>query len=148
MYRKRYDLCLIGRTNYFYLMFILQLSRLKKTVDKFDNAQTLLHDYNAWDSVIREFEIIGEATNYLIKNNILDETSRVVVDFRNLLIHNYFGIDAEEVYDVVKSDLPNFKSLITDKLSHIDNNLKNDLIDAYIQSNSYLEFVILSLQML
>ena len=148
MYRSRYDLCLIGRTNYFYLMFILQLSRLKKTVDKFDNAQTLLHDYNAWDSVIREFEIIGEATNYLIKNNILDETSRVIVDFRNLLIHNYFGIDAEEVYDVVKSDLPNFKSLITDKLSHIDNNLKNDLIDAYIQSNSYLEFVILSLQML
>ena len=121
---------------------------MKKTVDKFDNAQTLLHDYNAWDSVIREFEIIGEATNYLIKNNILDETSRVVVEFRNLLIHNYFGIDAEEVYDVVKSDLPNFKSLITDKLSHIDNNLKNDLIDAYIQSNSYLEFVILSLQML
>ena len=124
-------------------MFILQLSRLKKTVDKFDNAQTLLHDYNAWDSVIREFEIIGEATNYLIKNNILDETSRVVVDFRNLLIHNYFGIDAEEVYDVVKSDLPNFKNQITDKLSQIDNDLKNDLIEAYIQSNSYLEFVAL-----
>ena len=33
-----------------------------------------------------------------------------------------------------------------DKLSHIDNNLKNDLIDAYMQSNSYLEFVILLLQ--
>ena len=106
-------------------------------------AENPSYDYNAWDSVIREFEIIGEATNYLIKNNILDETSRVVVDFRNLLIHNYFGIDAEEVYDVVKSDLPNFKNQITDKLSQIDNDLKNDLIEAYIQSNSYLEFVAL-----
>jgi uncharacterized protein with HEPN domain len=140
MFNRTYELFLFD--------VFIAIVKIEKTVDKFDNAQTLLHDYNAWDSVIREFEIIGEATNYLIKNNILDETSRVVVDFRNLLIHNYFGIDAEEVYDVVKSDLPNFKSLITDKLSHIDINLKNDLIDAYMQSNSYLEFVILSLQML
>ena len=140
MFNRTYELFLFD--------VYIAIVKIEKTVDKFDNAQTLLHDYNAWDSVIREFEIIGEATNYLIKNNILDETSRVVVDFRNLLIHNYFGIDAEEVYDVVKSDLPNFKSLITDKLSQIDNDLKNDLIEAYIQSNSYLEFVKLSLEKL
>ena len=140
MFNRRYELFLFD--------VYIAIVKIEKTVDKFDNAQTLLHDYKAWDSVIREFEIIGEATNYLIKNNILDETSRVVVDFRNLLIHNYFGIDAEEVYDVVKSDLPNFKSLITDKLSQIDNDLKNDLIEAYIQSNSYLEFVKLSLEKL
>lgn len=140
MFNRTYELFLFD--------VFIAIVKIEKTVDKFDNAQTLLHDYNAWDSVIREFEIIGEATNYLIKNNILDETSRVIVDFRNLLIHNYFGIDAEEVYDVVKSDLPNFKSLITDKLSQIDNDLKNDLIEAYIQSNSYLEFVKLSLEKL
>jgi len=138
MFNRTYELFLFD--------VFIAIVKIEKTVDKFDNAQTLFHDYNAWDSVIREFEIIGEATNYLIKNNILDETSRVVVDFRNLLIHNYFGIDAEEVYDVVKSDLPNFKSLITDKLSQIDNDLKNDLIEAYMQSNSYLEFVKLSLE--
>jgi len=140
MFNRTYELFLFD--------VYIAIVKIEKTVDRFDNAQTLLYDYNAWDSVIREFEIIGEATNYLIKNNILDETSRVVVDFRNLLIHNYFGIDAEEVYDVVKSDLPNFKSLITDKLSQIDNDLKNDLIEAYIQSNSYLEFVKLSLEKL
>jgi len=140
MFNRTYELFLFD--------VYIAIVKIEKTVDRFDNAQTLLYDYNAWDSVIREFEIIGEATNYLIKNNILDETSRVIVDFRNLLIHNYFGIDAEEVYDVVKSDLPNFKSLITDKLSQIDNDLKNDLIEAYIQSNSYLEFVKLSLEKL
>ena len=140
MFNRTYELFLFD--------VYIAIVKIEKTVDRFDNAQTLLYDYNAWDSVIREFEIIGEATNYLIKNNILDETSRVVVDFRNLLIHNYFGIDAEEVYDVVKSDLPNFKNQITDKLSQIDNDLKNDLIEAYIQSNSYLEFVKLSLEKL
>ena len=140
MFNRTYELFLFD--------VYIAIVKIEKTVDRFDNAQTLLYDYNAWDSVIREFEIIGEATNYLIKNNILDETSRVVVDFRNLLIHNYFGIDAEEVYDVVKSDLPNFKNQITDKLSQLDNDLKNDLIEAYIQSNSYLEFVKLSLEKL
>ena len=140
MFNRTYELFLFD--------VYIAIVKIEKTVDRFDNAQTLLYDYNAWDSVIREFEIIGDATNYLIKNNVLDETSRVVVDFRNLLIHNYFGIDAEEVYDVVKSDLPNFKNQITDKLSQIDNDLKNDLIEAYIQSNSYLEFVKLSLEKL
>ncbi len=115
--------------------------KINDTVERFNNAQELLHNYNAWDSVIREFGIIGEATNNLIKSGVLDESSRVVVDFRNLLIHNYFGIDPEEVWDVVKSDLPIFKELIVEKLLNIDNGLKSELIEAYIEENIFLVFI-------
>jgi len=40
---------------------------------KFDNSETLKYDFISWDSVIREFEIIGEATNVLIKNAMLEK---------------------------------------------------------------------------
>ena len=40
--------------------------KIEKVVSEFDNAQTLLYDFRSWDSVIREFEIIGEASKYLL----------------------------------------------------------------------------------
>ena len=32
-----------------------------------------------------------------------------VKDFRNIIAHNYFGIDAEEVWQIIKNDLPKLK---------------------------------------
>lgn len=56
-----------------------------------------------WDATIREFEIIGEAANNLIKADIFGEEKRVIVDFRNILIHKYFGIDEEEVWQIIQN---------------------------------------------
>jgi len=47
-------------------------------------------------AVIREFEIIGEAVGKLpdeMKGQFPDVAWREIKDFRNLLIHEYFGVD-------------------------------------------------------
>ncbi len=46
----------------------------------FKDSQSLKYDFIAWDSVIREFEIIGEAANILIKNDYLSSETQIVVD--------------------------------------------------------------------
>ena len=46
------------------------IQKIKKVVDKFDNAQNLLYDFTSWDSVIREFQIIGEASKYLLRDEL------------------------------------------------------------------------------
>lgn len=96
----------------------------------------------AWDSVIRQFEIIGEATKHLIQTKILSDKHRVIVDFRNLLIHHYFGIDPEEVFNVAKKDLPEFKKEIIEYILRIPTELRNELIDVYTELNKHLDFVI------
>jgi uncharacterized protein with HEPN domain len=60
-------------------------------------------------SVEREFIIIGEA---LRRISTLDEelfvsisNSRAIIDFRNLLTHDYGAIDDDSVFGVVYSDL-------------------------------------------
>ena len=60
-------------------------------------------------SVEREFIIIGEA---LRRISILDErlflsisNSRAIIDFRNLLAHNYGAVDDDSVFGLVHSDL-------------------------------------------
>jgi uncharacterized protein with HEPN domain len=61
------------------------------------------------DAVIRRLEIIGEAT----KNIPLDFTEkhqnipwRKISGLRNVLIHEYFGVDLNLTWNVVKEDLP------------------------------------------
>lgn len=60
-------------------------------------------------AVVREFEIIGEAVGKLpesVKTAFPEVPWRDIKDFRNLLAHEYFGIDLEIVWDVIKAELP------------------------------------------
>jgi uncharacterized protein with HEPN domain len=60
-------------------------------------------------AVIREFEIIGEAVGKLpdeLKMSSPDVAWQDIKDFRNLLAHEYFGVDLEIVWQVVQADLP------------------------------------------
>jgi len=85
--------------------------KIREVISDFDNAQSLLHDFRSWDSVIREFEIIGEASKYLLKANLLDKEYQQVVDFRNKITHEYFGIDAEEIWDISSLDLEEYVTM-------------------------------------
>jgi len=67
-------------------------------------------------AVEREFIIIGEA---LSRVRTIDEilfksasNSRAIVDFRNILAHNYGAIDDEAVFGLVYSDLKQLKAEI------------------------------------
>jgi uncharacterized protein with HEPN domain len=67
------------------------------------------NDRKTYSAVIREFEIIGEAVGKLT-DELQREYPHVewqdIRDFRNLLIHEYFGIDLEIVWNIVQDDLP------------------------------------------
>jgi len=67
--------------------------KIETVSSEFENVENMLHDFRSWDSVIREFEIIGEASKYLLNENLLDTDYRRIVDFRNSIMHGYFGIE-------------------------------------------------------
>lgn len=115
--------------------------KIEQTSSKFDTPEELLHSYIHWDSVIREFEIIGEASRHLIQKELLSPEYRIVVDFRNKIIHEYFGIDEEEVWHIIQRDLPFFKGSILKIIEKIPEDLKTELITAFSEDNKYLSFV-------
>jgi len=60
------------------------------------------------DAVVRNFEIIGEATRQLpasIKANYPEIEWKSMNDFRNVIIHEYFGIDFEIMWDIIETKL-------------------------------------------
>jgi uncharacterized protein with HEPN domain len=67
------------------------------------------------DAVVRELEIIGEASNNLsdeFRRRHSDMLWQRMKDMRNFLIHEYFGVNTKVVWDTCKDDLPQLKSFI------------------------------------
>ena len=67
------------------------------------------NDRKTYSAVIREFEIIGEAVGKLpeeLKRARQDVEWQDIKDFRNLLTHEYFGVDLEIVWRIIEDDLP------------------------------------------
>lgn len=66
------------------------------------------------DAVIRNFEIIGEAANKLSDSTIQLTAERVswrkIINFRNVLIHNYSGVDIGLVWNTIERDIPQLKN--------------------------------------
>ncbi len=66
-------------------------------------------------AVIRKFEIIGEATKGLpedLKDKHPEIPWKEMAGFRDKLIHFYFGVKYELVWQAIKKRLPRIKSLI------------------------------------
>lgn len=118
------------------------IQKIKKVSSQFDNVQDLLHDFISWDSVIREFEIIGEACKYLLRDELIEKNYRRIVDFRNQISHEYFGIDQDIVWGIIHQKLEPFENDIVELISKIETELKNELIESFIEDNSYLDFVV------
>lgn len=72
----------------------------------FDMYET---DTKTKDAVERNFEIIGEAASRIpeeFKNLHPQIEWRIIKDFRNFIIHEYFGIDSQIVWDTIQYRLP------------------------------------------
>jgi len=107
---------------FYFIDIFIAIYKIELYTSKFDNGEDLLHSMLEWDATIRELEIVGEATNSLIKLEALENKKyRKIVDFRNTIIHGYFGIDEDEVW-----------SVITEKLTSFSKELKNIIIEKNI----------------
>jgi len=80
------------------------------------------------DSIIRRIEIIGEAVKNLpddVKNSYPEVPWKKIAGMRDVLIHEYFGIDLELTWQVVQKDIPDLKR----KIMKIKHDLKNKILE-------------------
>lgn len=83
-------------------------------------------DLKTQDAVVRNFEIIGEAAKRL-PENIKSKYSGIewakLIGFRNILIHDYFGVKLETVWNAIQEKIP----ILEKQTQKVLNELSNDL---------------------
>ncbi|MDD3324137.1 MAG: DUF86 domain-containing protein [Sulfurospirillaceae bacterium] len=119
----------------FIIDVFISIYKIKSYTAMFRDGQQLQGNSLHWDATMRAFEIIGESLNYLLENESFDDLApsyfRKIVNFRNVIAHGYFGIDADEVWDIV-----------TDKL----NDLNEDLLSMVSSQFNIQEALVLTIQ--
>ena len=71
--------------------------------------QDLLRDEMRLEAIVRNFEIIGEAAGKVpqdVKEKYTFISWRKISDFRNVLAHEYFAVDYEIMWEIIKDKLP------------------------------------------
>ena len=103
-----------------------------KKIEKYSSNLTLdefITDDKTFDAVIRNFEIIGEASQNIplaIQEKYTNIAWREIKGMRNILIHEYFGVDLNIVWQTIEEDLPPLNTNVRNMYSDLykDQNLK------------------------
>jgi uncharacterized protein with HEPN domain len=124
----------------FIVDIFISVQKIKEYISPFHNSNDLLHSSLHWDATIRQLEIIGEALNKLLEDEKFKTEApgyfRKVVNFRNNIIHGYFGIDIDEVWNVITVHL----DILQNDLNNIvrDNFDISDAIESEIKEYTNL----------
>lgn len=83
--------------------------KIIKTYDNFEEK------WIEQDSVIRNLEIIGEASNHIsddLKQKYPDVAWNQMKGMRNFMTHEYFGLQLDTIWDAAVNDIPVLKKQI------------------------------------
>ncbi len=106
-----------------YIRDILHAIEKIETYTSNFKKESLYQDEKTLDAVVRNLEIIGEASKKIpdvMKSRYTEIEWKKIMGLRDILIHEYFGIDYEIIWDIVKHKLPEFKSQIQQILTSIN----------------------------
>jgi len=95
-----------------YLNHILDSIILIEEYTKGISFEEFEKDRKTIDAVIRNFEIIGEASSKLsreFREKYPQVKWKRIIGLRNVLIHEYFGVDVSAAWGNIKQKLPELK---------------------------------------
>jgi hypothetical protein len=102
------------------------MKRAMEKVRRFTEGLTFeqfLEDEKGMDAVLRNLEVIGEAARGIpddLKTQHTEVEWARMVGLRNIITHEYFGVDMRIIWQIATSNLPATESLIADMLARFE----------------------------
>lgn len=104
---------------------LVYIKHIRDAIEKIEDYvkgldfESFSKDNKTIDAVVREIEIIGEAAKNIgddFRSSHPDFAFREATDMRNMLVHEYFGVNLKVVWDTVFEDLPKLKKSVKEVL--------------------------------
>jgi uncharacterized protein with HEPN domain len=103
-----------------FIIHILESISLIESYTKQMSKEDFLKSRQVQDAVMRRLEIIGEATKNIPNSFRKDNPGipwREIAGMRDILVHEYFGVDLELTWKTVQENLPYLKKKLTQIIS-------------------------------
>lgn len=100
-------------TELFWLDILISIEKVKRYTKGIENSFDLVSNDLVYAATLRELEIIGEAIKHVLADPAcsyyIHEKWRAIINFRNILAHEYFNIRLDEVYHVATHKIHEFE---------------------------------------
>ena len=97
------------------LAIIDSIRKIEEYSNDFDDGEDFYYDAKSFDATMMQFVVIGEMINKL-DSSYKEEHPEIqwtkIKDFRNIIAHDYFGIDSDEIWDIIQNKLIPLKTQI------------------------------------
>jgi uncharacterized protein with HEPN domain len=99
-----------------YIRHIIEaIEKIEKYLGGITTVEVFVVNDLVFDAVVRELEIVGEASNKVsveFQNTHTQIPWRKMIGLRNVLIHEYFGINAKVVWETCQNDIQEVKKAL------------------------------------
>ncbi len=101
-------LSLSSKLEFDLLSLIEAIDKIELYSKEFQDSDDFYHDQKSFDASMMQFVVIGEVIARMddsFKNKNTHISWQKIKDFRNIIAHDYFGIDAEEIWDIIQNKI-------------------------------------------
>lgn len=113
---------------------LFRLGHIKDCINKILEIVSMVQSLNdlqkKWleqDAMIRNFEIIGEASNHIseqTKRSYPSVNWKEMKGMRNYISHEYFGVDLDNIWHTAVHDIPKLKEQVAKIISDLEEKSK------------------------
>lgn len=97
---------------------IIELTKIVHNFETFESTSKWIEQ----DAMLRNFEIIGEASNHIsaeTKEKFPEVEWNLMRGMRNFFSHEYFGVDLDSIWDTAINDIPKLKIQIEEIIAEL-----------------------------
>ena len=100
-------------------VYLIHIHECIERIERYTEGgeEAFFTDTRTQDAVLRNLHTLSESTQRLseaLKTSHPEVDWRGIAGFRNILVHDYLGVNLSLVWEVVKRDLPHLKAKIQD----------------------------------
>jgi uncharacterized protein with HEPN domain len=100
------------------------IEKIERYTAEFTNSDDFYYEQKSFDASMMQFVVIGEVVARIDEHYKLEHSTipwQKIKDFRNIIAHDYFGIDADEIWDIINNKLLPLKKEIYNLKVELDN---------------------------